>query len=62
MEEIETIGKVFDVTQHEAIEYDTKSTKKQGYVIGEKKTGYKLNGKVIQVAKVVVSGKEKKDK
>jgi molecular chaperone GrpE len=62
VEEIVTTDKEFDVAEHEAVEYDKESKKKEGTVVVEKKAGYKLNGKVIQVAKVVVSGKEKKNK
>ena len=34
-----------------------KSEKAEGEIIAERKSGYKLNGRVIQAAKVVVSGK-----
>jgi len=57
VEEIKTIGEQLDVAVHEAVEYDEKSEKAKGEIIAERKSGYKLNGRVIQAAKVVVSGK-----
>jgi len=57
VEEIKTVGEKLDVSIHEAVEYEEKSEKAEGEVIAERKGGYKLNGRVIQVAKVVVSGK-----
>lgn len=57
VEEIKTVGEKLDVSVHEAVEYDEKSEKAEGEIIAERKGGYKLNGRVIQVAKVVVSGR-----
>ena len=57
IKQIETVGKKFDHHLHEAIEYIEDSEKPEGEIIEEKKAGYKLEDKVIQVAKVVVSGK-----
>lgn len=58
VEEIKTVGEKLDVSVHEAVEYDEKSERAEGEIIAERKGGYKLNGRVIQVAKVVVSGKK----
>jgi len=62
VEEIKTVGEKLDVAVHEAVEYDEKSdpstsSGEEGEIIAERKSGYKLNGRVIQAAKVVVSGK-----
>ena len=58
VEEIKTVGEKLDVAIHEAVEYDEKSESPEGEIIAERKCGYKLNGRVIQAAKVVVSGKK----
>lgn len=63
VEEIKTVGEKLDVSVHEAVEYDEKSSPstgsgQEGEIIAERKGGYKLNGRVIQVAKVVVSGRK----
>lgn len=55
VEEIKTIGKKFDLSLHEAVDYKKDKTKKTGIILQEIKPGYKLNDKVIQVAKVVVN-------
>lgn len=50
-----SIGKKFDVEEHEAITQIPAPTKKQvGKIIDEVEKGYQLNGKVIRYAKVVV--------
>ncbi len=56
VEEIKTVGEQFNPEEHEAIEHVAKDGAKSDEVIEERKAGYKLNGKVIQVAKVVVAG------
>ena len=58
VEEIKTVGEKLDVSVHEAVEYDEKSESPEGEIVVERQCGYKLNGKVIQAAKVVVSGKK----
>lgn len=55
VEEIKTVGEQFDPVHHEAVEHVQRDGVKSGEVIEERKAGYKLNGKVIQVAKVVVA-------
>ncbi|MDD4900722.1 MAG: nucleotide exchange factor GrpE [Patescibacteria group bacterium] len=53
--EIKTIGEKFDHTSMEAIKNEeTDDEKLDGLVASQMKAGYKLNGKVIEAAKVVV--------
>lgn len=55
LEPMDSIGKVFDVSLHEAIsEVEVDDETKKGTVIAEMQKGYLLNGKAIQFAKVVV--------
>ncbi len=54
-EPIDTVGKPFDATKHEAIEeVEGDGKQKSGTVAEEVSTGFTLNGKVIQVARVKV--------
>lgn len=55
LEEIKTIGAKFNLLEHEAVGEKLVEDKADGVIIEEKKPGYKLNGKVVQVAKVVVN-------
>lgn len=55
VEEIQTVGKEFNHEEHEAVEHVKKEGVKSNEIIEERKSGYRLNGKVIQVAKVVVA-------
>ncbi|MBU1131630.1 nucleotide exchange factor GrpE [Patescibacteria group bacterium] len=55
VEEIKTIGAAFDYNEHEAVGHAEKEEMESGEIVEEKKAGYKLNGKVIQAAKVVVN-------
>lgn len=53
--EIEAMGEVFDTEIHEAIaQFPVQEEDKKGKVFDVTQTGYKLNGKVIRFAKVVV--------
>ncbi len=55
VESIDSIGEVFDTDLHEAItNIPAPSDDMKGKVIDETEKGYKLNGKVIRFAKVVV--------
>ena len=50
-----SVGKKFDVEQHEAITQIPAPSKKQvGKIIDEVERGYELNGKIIRYTKVVV--------
>jgi molecular chaperone GrpE len=55
VEEIKTLGEKLNTEIHEAVE-TMKDDGEENIVLKEIKSGYKLNGKVIQCAKVVVSG------
>ena len=55
VEEIKTVGEPFNPLEHDAVESAKSETVEPGKIIEEKKAGYKLNGKVIQAAKVTVS-------
>lgn len=55
---METIGKDFNVEEHEAItEVPAPTPEMQGKVIDELEKGYYLNGKIIRFAKVVVGAR-----
>jgi len=60
VEEIKTVGEKFDHAIHEAIESRHEEDQADDIILEERKAGYKLNGKVIQVAKVVVNNKQDK--
>ncbi len=55
LEEIESVGKEFDYDLHEAIMMVEDKEKPSNTVVQEHQKGYKLNGKVIRHAKVVVN-------
>ena len=53
--EIKTIGEKFDPQLHEAVDSQEDKSETEDIILKEVKSGYKLNDKVIQCAKVVVS-------
>ncbi|KKQ80036.1 MAG: Protein GrpE [Parcubacteria group bacterium GW2011_GWC2_38_7] len=55
VEEIVTVGQKFNLLEHEAIGTESDTEKEDQIILVENKPGYKLNGKVIQVAKVTVN-------
>jgi molecular chaperone GrpE len=56
LEEISTVGEVFNTDYHEAITHAPAQNKKdKGKIIEEVQKGYLLNGKVLRFAKVVVA-------
>ena len=57
LKRIESVGKKFDPSIHEAVE-SIKSDKPEGTVVEELQKGYMLNDKVIRPAKVKVARKE----
>lgn len=59
IEPIKTVGEKFDVSCHEAIDKRTDGKKEDDVVLEEVQPGYRLNGKVIQVAKVIINHIEK---
>lgn len=58
IEEIKTVGEVFDASRHEAVGEDvpveTRRTK-EGEIVREIEAGYMMGGKVLKVAKVIVT-------
>lgn len=52
--EIKTVGETFDPELHEAVE-EEESDEESGKILREVGAGYEMKGKVIRVAKVVVS-------
>mgnify|MGYP002638741114 CR=1 FL=1 len=60
VEVIKTVGEQFNTEEHEAIESREEKDKADDLVLEERKPGYKLNGKVIQVANVIVNSLDKK--
>ncbi len=58
LEEFESLGKKFDPNYHHAVEQRDDSSVEPGTVVEELQKGYKLHGKLIRPALVVVSKKE----
>jgi molecular chaperone GrpE (heat shock protein) len=56
---INTIGEKFDHNYHNAVEYKNSEDVEEGYIISELKPGYLYNGKLINVADVIVSAGNK---
>lgn len=54
IEEIKTVGEVFDAARHEAVGEEA-SDQPEHTIVREVETGYVMKGKVIKVAKVIVS-------
>jgi len=61
VEKIETTGKDFDYTYHEAVGSNEDKDKKDGEVLQEVEAGYTLNGKLIKPAKVIVNTLRRKE-
>lgn len=59
LEAIETVGKKFNHEEHEAIETRNEEGQEDDIILEERKAGYRMNGKVIQVAKVIVNSLNK---
>ncbi|MBU0732430.1 nucleotide exchange factor GrpE [Patescibacteria group bacterium] len=53
IEEIKTVGEKFDPELHEAIKEE--KGEKDNIIIKETQSGFRLNGKVVQPAKVIIS-------
>lgn len=60
VENIQTVGQKFNFLEHEAVANENKPDHEDQMILVENKPGYKLHGKVIQVAKVTVNNKENK--
>ncbi len=59
VEPILTVGQKFNCLEHEAVAHESDQQQEDQIILAENKAGYKLNGKVIQVAKVTVNNLEK---
>jgi len=59
VEVIKTVGEQFNPEEHEAIESREEKDKIDDLILEERKAGYRLNGKVIQVANVIVNSLKK---
>ena len=55
LEKVEVLGQDFDPNLHEAVAEETDMGQKDGTVLREESSGYKLNGKLIRPAKVIVN-------
>lgn len=55
VEEIKTVGEKFDPNWHEAVDKRKDDDKEEGIILEEIKTGYKIDGKLLEPAKVVVN-------
>lgn len=55
LERIETEGKAFDPSLHEAVGEISQKGKKPSHIISEQAPGYTLGGKLIRAAKVIVN-------
>lgn len=60
--EIETVGQKFNLIEHEAVETVSDPAQEDDIIVAEKRPGYKLNNKVVQVAKVIVNMRDGSDK
>lgn len=58
IEEMKTVGEVFDPTKHDTVGEEAAEGKAPGTIIREVDGGYNLKGKVIKVAKVIVAAGE----
>lgn len=61
-EAIKAVGEQFNPSEHEAVETVVDENCADNVIVMEKKSGYKLNGRVVQVAKVVVNTKDAKSR
>ncbi|RKY11350.1 MAG: nucleotide exchange factor GrpE, partial [Planctomycetota bacterium] len=55
LEQIESVGKEFDPTIHEAVQLRAEADKPDNVVLEEFQRGYKLNGQVVRPSKVIVN-------
>ncbi len=58
LEKMKSLGETFDPNFHEAVAQEANSSVEENSIIKELQAGYKLNGRLIRAAKVVVSKKE----
>jgi len=55
LEEIKSVGETFDPNCHEALMQREEEGKDAGVVLEEVQKGYRLNGRVVRAAKVIIS-------
>ena len=55
LEKIPTVGEQFDPSLHEAMQNKVEEGKAPGEILSEVMGGYKLNGKLLQPARVIVA-------
>ncbi len=55
IEEIKTIGEKFDPSLHESVGEEESAGTESGMIVKEASGGYKMAGKVVKVAKVIIS-------
>ena len=58
VEEIKTVGEKFDPTQHEVVSEEMTDGAEEGMIVREIEGGYRKNGKILRVAKVVVGKRQ----
>ena len=57
VQEIKTVGQVFDYNKHEAIGHESDEEKEDDIILKEIQPGYVLGDKVLQPAKVIINKK-----
>lgn len=57
LEEVESMGKIFDPNFHEALAQQPADDKEEGEIVSEYQKGYILNGRLLRAAKVVIAKK-----
>ncbi len=55
LEEINSVGEKFDPNFHEALMQKEEEGKEAGIILEEVQKGYRLNGRVVRAAKVIIS-------
>ena len=55
MVQIESLGKPFDASEHEALLYEENTETEDGLIINVIQQGYRLNERIIRPARVIVS-------
>jgi len=59
LESIDTVGKIFDPNEHEAIAHIPSETVQENGIIEQARRGYRLGGRLLRAAQVVVSSGKK---
>ena len=55
VEQIETIGKIFDPNKHDVVSFSHDSNLLENIITGEVRIGYTLNGKVLRPSMVIIN-------